>query len=328
MLFMAGVKTRAQLDAVAAAVKLPLFLGGAGAELYDLDYLSARNVRVCLQGHLPFMAAVNAVHETLKALRDGTPPADIKTVASPDLMKQVTRQADYAKWSKEFLDARPSAAAEQIGLRHIIMHMRGSLDFAAAPYRLQLGDLGEAPRAKEYPMPSVSDWKVPSSAQPKPEDYGYDLEQALSSVVGAARHRAGGRVHRGDARHRARRQRRLHSRQRLGPDHRLSDYRSRDDLDQRSTTAARCRAMCSATIRRPDSVWCRRWPSSTCRRSRSANRPRPRSASASWSAAPAGGSARSPPASSPSRNSPATGNMCSTKRSSPRPRIRTGAAPR
>ncbi len=74
MLFMVGVKTRAQLDAVAAAVKLPLFLGSAGAELYDLDYLSARNVRVCLQGHMPFMAAVNAVHETLKALRAGTPP--------------------------------------------------------------------------------------------------------------------------------------------------------------------------------------------------------------------------------------------------------------
>ena len=33
-------------------------------------------------------------------------------------------------------------------------------------------------------MPSVSDWKVPSSAQPKPEDYGYDLEQALAAVVG------------------------------------------------------------------------------------------------------------------------------------------------
>jgi oxaloacetate decarboxylase len=105
MLFMAGVKTRAQLDAVASAVKLPLFLGSPGAELYDLDYLSARNVRVCLQGHLPFMAAVNAVHETLKALRAGTPPADIKSVASPDLMKQVTRQADYARWSKEFLSA-------------------------------------------------------------------------------------------------------------------------------------------------------------------------------------------------------------------------------
>src|SRR6202167_5625738 len=33
-------------------------------------------------------------------------------------------------------------------------------------------------------MPSVSDWKVPASAQPKPEDYGYDLERALTSVVG------------------------------------------------------------------------------------------------------------------------------------------------
>jgi carboxyvinyl-carboxyphosphonate phosphorylmutase len=105
MLFMTGVKTRAQLDTVASAVKLPLFLGSAGPELYDLDYLSARNVRVCLQGHLPFLAAVNAAYETLKALRDGTPPAQIKTIASSDLMKQVTRQADYAKWSKEFLDA-------------------------------------------------------------------------------------------------------------------------------------------------------------------------------------------------------------------------------
>ncbi|HXW42690.1 MAG TPA: S1C family serine protease [Xanthobacteraceae bacterium] len=33
-------------------------------------------------------------------------------------------------------------------------------------------------------MPSLSNWKVPSAAQPKPEDYGYDLEQALSCVVG------------------------------------------------------------------------------------------------------------------------------------------------
>jgi oxaloacetate decarboxylase len=105
MLFMTGVKTRAQLDAVSAAVSLPLFLGGAGAELYDLDYLSARNVRICLQGHLPFMAAVNSVYETLKALRTGVAPASIKGLASPDLMKQVTRQADYSKWSKDFLNA-------------------------------------------------------------------------------------------------------------------------------------------------------------------------------------------------------------------------------
>jgi S1-C subfamily serine protease len=33
-------------------------------------------------------------------------------------------------------------------------------------------------------MPSVTEWKVPAAAQPRPEDYGYDLERALSSVVG------------------------------------------------------------------------------------------------------------------------------------------------
>src|SRR5258707_5544659 len=33
-------------------------------------------------------------------------------------------------------------------------------------------------------MASVSDWKVPASVQPKPGDYAYDLESALSAVVG------------------------------------------------------------------------------------------------------------------------------------------------
>ena len=35
-------------------------------------------------------------------------------------------------------------------------------------------------------MPSVSSPKVPASAQPKPEDYGYDLDAALSAVVALA----------------------------------------------------------------------------------------------------------------------------------------------
>ena len=33
-------------------------------------------------------------------------------------------------------------------------------------------------------MPSVSEWKVPPALQPKPADYGFDLEQALASIVG------------------------------------------------------------------------------------------------------------------------------------------------
>ncbi len=110
MLFMAGVKSRKELDEVAGAVKKPLFLGGAAKELYDLDYLSARNVRICLQGHAPFNAAVNAIHATLKALRDGKPWWELQNISPPsELLKQATRLADYQAWSTDFLDANPKA---------------------------------------------------------------------------------------------------------------------------------------------------------------------------------------------------------------------------
>lgn len=102
-LFMVGVRTRAELDAISAATKLPLILGGGTPELSDRDYLAARRVRVALQGHQPFAAAVKAVHDTLKALRDGTPPSKLVGVADAELMKRVTREGDYTRWTKEFL---------------------------------------------------------------------------------------------------------------------------------------------------------------------------------------------------------------------------------
>jgi hypothetical protein len=36
----------------------------------------------------------------------------------------------------------------------------------------------------EDSMTTVSEWKVPQAAQPKPDEYGYNLDTALSSVVG------------------------------------------------------------------------------------------------------------------------------------------------
>jgi len=101
--FFTGVKMRAQLEAIHSALKIPILLGGIEAELSDRDYLSAQGVRIALQGHLPFMAAVRAVHDTLKALRDGVPPGKIEGAASADLMKRVTRADDYDRWTKDFL---------------------------------------------------------------------------------------------------------------------------------------------------------------------------------------------------------------------------------
>lgn len=102
-IFLIGIKSRADLDAIAAEVKLPLILGGAGKEIMDRDLLAQRGVRVCLQGHQPFAAAVRAVHDTLRALREGTPPEKIETAASDEVMKRLTRNDGYARWMKDWL---------------------------------------------------------------------------------------------------------------------------------------------------------------------------------------------------------------------------------
>ena len=102
-LFFAGGMTREQLDAISSAVKVPLMMGGGGRELQDNDYLSSRRVRIALQGHQPFSAAVQAVYNTLKALREGTKPSDLHGVASAETMQRVTRAGDYKTWTEKFL---------------------------------------------------------------------------------------------------------------------------------------------------------------------------------------------------------------------------------
>ncbi len=105
-LFFLGVRTRAQLEALTAGCRIPIVLGGVGADLNDRDYLGAQGVRISLQGHQPFMAAAAAIRETMKALREGTPPAKLANLASAQLMQQISRDADYARWSGDFLGGR------------------------------------------------------------------------------------------------------------------------------------------------------------------------------------------------------------------------------
>src|SRR5499427_1409693 len=93
-LFLTGIKSRAELDAIAEATRLPIVLGGAPDDMSDLDYLADKRVRIALQGHAPFAAATQAVYETLKALREGTSPKQLKGLASPELTNRLTREAE------------------------------------------------------------------------------------------------------------------------------------------------------------------------------------------------------------------------------------------
>jgi len=102
-LFFTGIKTRGELEALSAATKLPIVLGGAPEEMIDLDYLANQRVRIALQGHAPFAAAIQAVYETLKALREGAPAKALKGLASAELTGQLTREADVKARVREFL---------------------------------------------------------------------------------------------------------------------------------------------------------------------------------------------------------------------------------
>src|SRR3954470_8085819 len=93
-LFFTGIKSRAELEAIASATRLPIVLGGAPEELNVLEYLAGQRVRIALQGHAPIAAATQAVYETQKALRDGTAPKNLKGLPSSDLTSRLTREAD------------------------------------------------------------------------------------------------------------------------------------------------------------------------------------------------------------------------------------------
>jgi carboxyvinyl-carboxyphosphonate phosphorylmutase len=102
-LFFTGLTTRAEVQAIAAATTLPIVLGNTQGELDDAAFLSSQRVKIALQGHTPFAAATQAVYETLKALREGTPPKALKGLPSAQLTSRLMRDADAKARADEFL---------------------------------------------------------------------------------------------------------------------------------------------------------------------------------------------------------------------------------
>ena len=103
-IFVVGVQSRAQLEAISAAVNLPIILGGSAKEVRGLDYLSDLGVRVALQGHQPIMAAAQAAYSVLKAFREGAQPEDLENIPTGDFMKKYTNDADYRRQMEAFLE--------------------------------------------------------------------------------------------------------------------------------------------------------------------------------------------------------------------------------
>ncbi|HEV2627036.1 MAG TPA: isocitrate lyase/PEP mutase family protein [Pseudolabrys sp.] len=101
-LFFSGIRSAEQLAAIRERVRLPILLGAVPPTLSDPNVLATYGVRICLQGHRPFLAAMRACHEALAALANSTPSADIKGLDG-EALAQATRRPDYATWTADYL---------------------------------------------------------------------------------------------------------------------------------------------------------------------------------------------------------------------------------
>jgi carboxyvinyl-carboxyphosphonate phosphorylmutase len=102
-LFLTGIRTWGELDALAGAVSCPLILGTLTPALDDPAALAARRVRIALQGHLPFQAGFAATVTTLAALRAGAKPATLGRSEDAALLRETARERAYQAAMDDYL---------------------------------------------------------------------------------------------------------------------------------------------------------------------------------------------------------------------------------
>lgn len=101
-IFITGLKTLAQFDAIRAATALPIIVGLAPA--VKRDDLAARGVRIVLQGHQVVPAVVKALRDVYAHLYRGGAPAELKSqLATADEMERLLNGAQYAAWRRQYL---------------------------------------------------------------------------------------------------------------------------------------------------------------------------------------------------------------------------------
>lgn len=101
--FVTGLKKLEDLDAICAAVKLPILLGSA--PLLKRTDVAARGVRFCLQGHAALAASAKALRDTYTHfISGGTADALKPMLATPDEMTLLIGDANYKRLSESYLN--------------------------------------------------------------------------------------------------------------------------------------------------------------------------------------------------------------------------------
>ncbi|MFI7867666.1 oxaloacetate decarboxylase [Ectopseudomonas khazarica] len=98
-----GVKDFAHLEQIGAGLKVPLMLVTYGnPQLRDNQRLARLGVRIVVNGHAAYFAAIKATYDCLREQR-GAQPCDLNAT---ELTHKYTMPEDYIVWAKEFMEVR------------------------------------------------------------------------------------------------------------------------------------------------------------------------------------------------------------------------------
>ncbi|PZR48272.1 MAG: oxaloacetate decarboxylase [Ectopseudomonas oleovorans] len=98
-----GVKDFAHMEQIAAGLKVPLMLVTYGnPELRDNQRLARLGVRIVVNGHAAYFAAIKATYDCLREQR-GAQPCDLNAT---ELTHKYSMPEDYILWAKEFMEVR------------------------------------------------------------------------------------------------------------------------------------------------------------------------------------------------------------------------------
>ena len=104
-LMLTGASSRDQIEAVHQATFLPLCVLSPPADIRnDQAFLDANGVRILMLGNPTFSVAVQAIHDSLKHLKDGGVLEELDDrLAPPALLRSVNRTEEFRRLQDEYL---------------------------------------------------------------------------------------------------------------------------------------------------------------------------------------------------------------------------------
>ena len=102
-LFLVGIKSWQQLEAVRRLTSLPILLGSFPENMKDTKRLASLSVRIALEGHSTFAVACKAIYENMIKLRSRIDPSVEMRSVPEELVASITQEALYQQWIQKYL---------------------------------------------------------------------------------------------------------------------------------------------------------------------------------------------------------------------------------